>query len=191
MILSNLDKLAVADGRHLQEICGLGGVRNTNRILHRLESDGYLRSFKRPQKVYALSKRGRELIGSERKVNGRYAEHALMRNDAYLALGMPKDWRVEESVKFQSRTGRKRFTPDATCTYNGRLTFVEIDRTQLMSENRKKIALYAEVQQIFRSNGKQPPAVRYYTVSGVRAERLRKIASEENCEIVIDEICRA
>lgn len=186
MILSNLDKLVVADGRHLQEICGLGGVRNTNRILHRLESDGYLRSFKRPQKVYALSKRGRELIGSDRKVNGRYVDHALLRNDAYLALDMPKDWRVEESVKFRSRTGKKRFTPDATCTYNNRLTFVEIDRTQRMSENRKKFALYAEVQQVFRSSRKQPPVVRYYTISGVRAERLRKIAKDYDAHIIVE-----
>ncbi|GGJ49581.1 hypothetical protein GCM10007111_09660 [Virgibacillus kapii] len=180
-ILSKLDELAVADGRQLQEICALGGKRNTNRILARIESEGYLRSFRRQQKVYVLSKKGREVIGSERKVSsGGYLEHALMRNDIYLALDQPKDWRIECPVTYTGKYNRKqRIIPDVLTTVKRRLTLIEIDRTQRMQENRKKIELYADLQaRYYRKTMKTPPAVRFYTVSDVRAEKLRRIVRE-------------
>ncbi|WP_272031236.1 replication-relaxation family protein [Oceanobacillus kimchii] len=181
-ILCKLDELAVADGRQLQEICALGGTRNTNRILARIESDGYLRSFRRQQKVYVLSKKGREVIGSDRKVSSGYLEHALIRNDIYLALGMPTDWRIEAPVTYTGKYNRKyRIIPDVITTVKSRLMFIEVDRAQRIQENRKKIELYADLQaRYYRKTMKSPPAVRFYTVSDVRAEKLRRIVREVN-----------
>ncbi|SET69569.1 Replication-relaxation [Oceanobacillus limi] len=183
-ILSSLNKLVFATRSQLQTACNLGGVRNANRILARLESDNLIRSIRWQQKIYGLTKEGRELIGEDNKTpfKRRYVEHTILCNEAYLALDMPTDWETEREASFRGKYGKVRFVSDATFTQGGRRWFVEIDRTQRMTENRKKIETYAELQSVHARAKKRPPYVKFYGIDTARVDRLREMMAEEGVE---------
>jgi hypothetical protein len=182
-ILLRLAKFEYATRPMLQDALSLGGERNANRILGRLESDKLIRSFRREKKVYALTKKGAGMIGIDDLKQARepYVQHILHRGQTWLDLGRPANWQVERPIKFASY----RIIPDAMFTDNIRHHFVEIDRTQRMAVNRDKLKAYALLQHLHRQGSKEPPAVHYVTISETRAKKLRKIAEEEKARIIL------
>jgi hypothetical protein len=60
----------------------------------------------------------------------------------YLFYDRPKDWKVEQEIRIKPHgmiNVDRYIRPDATFTRNGRYHFLEVDRTQSMGENQKKI----------------------------------------------------
>lgn len=184
MILSRLNKMTYATRSQLQDACGLGGARNANRILSRLEVDGLLKSVRWRQKIYGLTKEGRYLLDDDYSPSyaREYIEHTLLSNEAYLSLDMPEDWRTEQNMSFRTSKGKALFTPDANCEYEGRKTFIEVDRYQRMSVNREKVATYSELQLLYKKNGKIPPLIKFYGICPTRVERIWRMLSDANVE---------
>lgn len=175
-----MDKLQFATREHLRQLHDLAGVRNANRILSELETAKLIQSFRKEAKIYSLAKAGRDLIGSTQEVARKvsYIEHALLRNDAYLRLGMPDDWRTEERMRFKVHGETVSITPDATFSHGNIMTFIEIDRTQSMRENRKKLERYAHLLPLIEQQFSKPPIVVFFTVSDSRKRRIKQACDE-------------
>lgn len=168
-ILSRLDELTYATRDQLQVIENLGGSRNAHRILFRMEKEKSIASVRMERKVYYLSNKGKERIGSKQgKLERSWIAHTLMRNDLYIKLGMPDSWRNEQPIKW----GDKQIIPDATFFKGGQYNFVEIDNTQTMRTNEDKIQLYKDLSHVIFKQYKHHPTLIWYTLSDVRKEKL-------------------
>lgn len=87
-ILLRLDEFNFATRKQLQVAENLGGDRNAQRVLQRMEKDRTISSVRREQKIYYLSNRGKEVIGSNQsKLKRNKIKHTLMRNDFYIEAG--------------------------------------------------------------------------------------------------------
>lgn len=144
--------------------------------------------------VYYLNPQGRELVGSKTEVKwSLQAEHHLMRNDVYIHYGMPGDWKVEKRFSFKPAVGDEKWiVPDARFQKDEFWVFVEIDRTQSMGENEKKINRYKEFSPIlFDAQGRKPHLV-FYTVTEIRRNQLKKLCDTAglSCEILTKEDLR-
>lgn len=140
--------------------------------------------------VYYLSQKGRELIGAEHEVKwSLQVEHHLLRNDMYLHYGCPKDWEVEQTIEFKHTEGlthkELKIIPDATFTKDGSFHFLEVDRTQSMFENKKKIELYQALNPAIQAQYEHVPVIVFYTLTPFRQQRLRDICNQANlnCEV--------
>ncbi|MEN2468221.1 replication-relaxation family protein, partial [Ornithinibacillus sp. JPR2-1] len=103
-ILLSLKKLDYLTAKQLNKIHDLKSDRNARRILQQMSS--YLSSFYDGQKIYYLSKEGREKINCNIiRTKITTAKHYLMRNDLYIHLKQPANWRNE--VKMISGEGTK------------------------------------------------------------------------------------
>ena len=83
-ILHSLDRFGFLSRSHLQKLHRLGGDRNAQKVLKRMEE--YLYSFREDGygAVYYLNKVGRQMIGSNKVVKRTLqVRHALMRNDFF------------------------------------------------------------------------------------------------------------
>lgn len=116
------------------------------------------------------------MIGEELRKGG-HIEHALLRNEAWLALGKPKDWRIEAAFKFGPRT----IIPDAISQEGANLRIIEIDRKQKADVNREKLRTYADLQRAYRQHGRVEPEVIFVTITEGRAMMLRKMAEDTGC----------
>lgn len=101
--------------------------------------------------------------------------HTLMRNDLYITLGMPADWRKEVPVTW----GDNRLIPDATFKRSGEYHFVEIDNQQTMATNIEKIKKYKELSRVIFAQYNHTPTLIWYTISEVRHRKLT-----ETCESI-------
>lgn len=138
-ILLSLRKLDFLNREQLTRIHRLGSVRNANRILK--EMSPYLSSFREDEQstIYFLNKEGREYVSCEKvRRKNKFVNHYLMRNDFYIYMGFPHDWQNE--IKVSDGT----FTIDCDCYFNkdGKYQFLEVDSTQKMNINKKKIEQY-------------------------------------------------
>lgn len=134
----SLKKLDYLNRDQLSKIHRLGKVRNTNRILKDLSP--YLSCFRDEYStIYYLNKEGREYVNSNkiRKKNS-FVGHVIMRNDFYIYMGYPSDWKNEVKIK----DGEFQVICDAWFRRNDRYHFLEVDCTQKMKENRKKVEQY-------------------------------------------------
>lgn len=137
-ILTSLNELGYLGTSQIQRLHDLGGRRNTNRILN--DMSGYLSSFQLDEMVYYLSAKGRQEIGSNvvrKRTN--LVTHFLLRNEVYIKY-RPSYWRAEFPIKF----GEKTIIPDAIFKLDAQFVFLEVDNTQSMQANKKKIELYKE-----------------------------------------------
>lgn len=176
-ILLSLDELTYATRKQLQIINGLGGERNAQRILQRMERDKSINSIRTEQKVYFLSNRGKEKIGSNQgELNKRLITHTLMRNDLYIKLGMPNEWFKERPVKW----GENKLIPDATFIKKGEYHFVEIDNQQTMKINIEKIKKYKELSHVVFQQYNHTPTLIWYTVSTIRKQKIKEICQKYN-----------
>lgn len=168
-ILLRLDKFNFLTRKQLQAMEDLAGDRNAHRILNDMEKDKLLLSYRMEQKVYYMSNRGKERIGSNQgDLKKGQIKHTLMRNDLYIKLGMPIDWRNEKP----STWGDNRIVPDATFKRNGEFYFVEVDNLQTMRTNIDKIKMYKDLGTAVFNQFKHHPTVIWYTLSETRKEKL-------------------
>ena len=166
-ILYSLDKLGYATTSQLRIIHSLGSPRNAQRIMKRLAP--YVHSRKIDEYVFYLSKKGRELVGSDIKRKATMQlQHAIMRSQAYINFNYPKLWLMEFPIKVNDEVF---CIPDVTFAYdtNSARCFVEIDCHQHMRNNYKKMDKYQELNVI--ANGKLPSVV-WITRTAYRKERL-------------------
>ena len=78
-----------------------------------------------------------------------------------------------------------RLVPDATFTVEGKHHFVEIDNTQKMQENRKKIELYAKLNPLIKRQFGHDPVLIFYTVTDLRRAKLKEYCKEKNVNCLI------
>ena len=169
-ILLTLDKLGYATRKQLQIICNLAGDRNASRILRRMELDKSIQSLRMEYKVYSLTYRGKERIGSSTDVRTGHVEHTLMRNDLYIRLGMPRDWKTEMEIMYNDQ--QERMVCDAVFSKNSEWQFVEVDNQQTMKNNYNKLKNYSIMRKdIFRQFNHHPTVI-WYTVSETRKQKL-------------------
>ncbi|WP_018664636.1 replication-relaxation family protein [Heyndrickxia acidiproducens] len=187
-ILLSLDKLGFATRTQLQQIHDLGSTRNALDVLKRMGE--YLQVKRHAPRnnvnVYYLNQKGRELIGSEKE--RKYSletEHFLMRNDMYIYYGFPDDFQIERDVAFQSGLAKKVIRPDARFSKDGTIYFLEVDRTQNMTTNKKKIATYAELSPLITIQYKKCPIIIFYTSIAARKDTIEKLcrAAKLNVEV--------
>ena len=176
-ILMSLDKLVYANRKQLQIVNDLKGERNAQRILQRMEKDKMISSIRTEQKIYFLSNRGKERIGSNQgELNKKLLVHTLMRNDLYIKLGMPKSWIKEKPIKVD---GEVFLIPDASFNKEGKLYFVEIDNQQTMKTNVEKVMKYKKL-----SSAGDFTLV-WYTLSEIRKQKIKEACTKAGLKYVI------
>lgn len=135
-----------------------------------MESDRLIGSVRRESKVYYLAGKGGDLIGRENpRLKRSQIDHAVLRNDLYLRLGLPANWKKEVEIKLNSN---KVLVADAAFTEGDRMYFIEIDVNSSMQANNSKIKRYAEIVR----NLNCPSTIIWYTLIEARKKILR-----ENC----------
>jgi Replication-relaxation len=124
----------------------LKSVRNANRVLKSM--DEYLNSFRNDiEKVYYLSKKGREYIGasaSKARAKTQNVGHFLTRNQLYVHLNQPRTWQNEMKLK----VGDFYVMCDAKFEENGMPVFVEVDCQQHMIINKSKADKYRKLKEL-------------------------------------------
>lgn len=170
-ILLRLHELNFATRRQLQILENLGGDRNAHRILHRMEKEKLISSIRYEKKIYYLSNRGKERVGSNKsKLQRDKIKHTLMRNDLYIMLGMPSTWENDKTVTFNNEV----IIPDAIYKEKGIYHFVEIDNVQTMKTNIEKIKKYKELFRIIFNEYRQHPVLVWYSLSDFRKQKLKE-----------------
>ena len=131
----------------------------------------YVTSFRDTENVYYLSKYGRDRVDSQviRKKTLQ-ARHYLMRNDVYIAEGLPVEWKNEMKLEVK---GKVKVVADAVFKRSGTLHIVEVDHTQLMSQNRLKIEKYKKLLSL--NVFKSPPVFVWITTTEYRRKQLTKL----------------
>lgn len=184
-ILSSCDRFGFLTTSQIQRLHNLGGRRNTTRILN--DMGDLLSSFREGETVYYLSAKGRREIGSHNvKRRTQTAQHTIMRNELIIAE-RPEYWRPEYSVKWDG----KEIVADAIFRKGGVYTFVEIDLTQSMAANERKIASYRELRDTGRWQARygEFPAILYVTTTEHRRARLKAVLDGVKAEVMtFDEI---
>lgn len=97
----------------------------------------------------------------------------------YLYYYCPKDWRIEEPIEFQYKEGLTyveiTLVPDATFTLEGKYYFLEVDRTQSMADNKRKIELYSKLSPSMKEQFHHTPTLVFYTTTPLRREKLKNL----------------
>ncbi|RDW18058.1 hypothetical protein CWR48_10665 [Oceanobacillus arenosus] len=182
-ILLSFEILTYATRKQLQIINNLGGDRNAHRILHEMEKDNLISSLRTEQKIYYLSNRGKERIGSSQgELKKSQLVHTLMRNDLYILLGQPSDWKKEKPIKVN---GEVFLIPDASCMIKGEHHFIEIDNQQTMKTNIEKIKKYKELSPAIFQQYNHTPTLIWYTLSDIRRGKLKEVCDKIGVKYVI------
>jgi len=123
----------------LMKIHRIKSVRNANHVLKNLSP--YLSSFREDSNptIYYLNKEGRKYVNCEKiRRKNKFVNHYLMRNDFYIYMGYPHEWENEMKVS----DGTFEVICDSYFKKDGKYHFLEVDCTQKMSVNKKKIEQY-------------------------------------------------
>lgn len=162
----------------LRRLIDLGGLRNAQITVQRMEREGYVKTFRADrEKVLYLSKKGREEAGGgvERKKT-LAVHHFLMRNDVYIRV-RPERWKNEPTYNLNGDVIR----PDALFAKGEKRYFLEVDRTQSMSENRAKVKAYGELRRAMRERF---PRIMFVTTTEFRRAELRKALRGFDAEVL-------
>lgn len=138
-ILLSLKKQDFLNRDQLMKIHRIESVRNANRILKELSP--FLSSFREDIKptIYYLNKEGRKYVNTEKiRRKNKFVNHYLMRNDFYIYMGYPYEWENEMKVS----DGTFEIICDSYFKKDEKYHFLEVDYTQKMSVNKKKIEQY-------------------------------------------------
>lgn len=137
--------------------------------------------------VYYLNKEGRDWIGATREVKYSYLiEHYLLRNELFIHYGCPKTWVVEKRTHFKViGQPEKSICPDARFQKEGVWHFIEVDRTQSMAENRKKILEYGELSPLIEKDLGSKPVIIFYTIKSSRQAKLKELCKEAGVDCVV------
>jgi hypothetical protein len=189
-----LDKLGYATRKQLQVIHRLGSDRNAQRFLTNMEDEGFIKSNRYEMKVYSLTTKGKNIIGSNKEVTTNQLEHNLMRNDLYIFYQMPLNWRSEAPIQFNVGHTLKEngalqadiitIIPDATFQKENKYFFIEVDHTQSLQKNKKKIEKYAELDRKLKRRNERMELI-FYTLSSIRKKHIEMIGEKEGIKITV------
>lgn len=172
--------------KHLQQIHDLKSYRNACRVVNQLKPYVHETFFEREKVIY-LNKEGLELIGSEKEIKkSTQMAHSLLRNEVYIYFGCPYDWQNEYAIEANLRppsnfeihclgvklNNKKKVVCDAVYKRNGYLHLVEIDNTQSMAENKRKIEAYREVLPQVKEN---VPILYFFTTTEIRKRKFEEL----------------
>src|SRR5690625_4573414 len=108
-----------------------------------MEKDNLIKSTMHERKIYYITNKGNDFIGKgNTRLNKTEIQHALMRNDLYIELGMPDSWKKEAPIVVNDEVV---LISDARFKRNNQYYFVEVDNKQAMRTNIEKIKKYKEV----------------------------------------------
>jgi hypothetical protein len=177
----SLKKLDYLSRSQIQKIHRLGSDRNARRILQELEP--YVSHFRDGEKIYYLSKHGRERVNCE-KVRKRtlQARHYLMRNDVYIAYNYPVTWKNEMKISVPDLVT---VISDAMFKAEKIIHLVEVDHLQRMPKNRKKIESYQKLKRsgVFEQNYGHFPRLLWVTTTEHRRKELERLCEGLNVKI--------
>lgn len=161
--------------------------RNTCRIISTQLRPYIHETYFNKEKVIYLNKKGRELIASDKdeiKVSVQTI-HSLLRNEVYIYFQCPYDWENEYKltahieqpnhfgISFQglSLSNKKTVISDAVFKRNGYFYLIEVDNTQDMRKNQKKIETYREVLPNYKED---TPCLCFFTQTEARKKKLEE-----------------
>jgi Replication-relaxation len=175
----------------LQIIHNLKSDRNALKVLGEMKE--YLHVKPSPERsnenIYYLNKNGCEYVGqNEERRWVQSVEHYLMRNDLFIHYQQPNPFNIEPEIVLREGMTQKIIKPDATFIRDNQYYFLEVDRTQKMNENKKKLESYAELFPLIKSTLKQTPILVFYTLSHIRKDKISGWCNEMNLPFEI--ICR-
>ncbi|WP_165886795.1 replication-relaxation family protein [Scopulibacillus darangshiensis] len=183
----SLSSLGFASRSQLQKVHSLGSDRNACRVMSELKQ--YVNKFVDGESIFYLNKKGAQVIGHpgaamSKKMN---YTHTLMRNDLYIYYGQPDLWKNEPRFKVVEQG--LIVQPDAFFKHDrtGQRMFVEIDHTQYMVANVKKLERYKQLSDsraVHKQFGYFPEIV-WLTISNVRRERLEAAANKLKLKIKV------
>ncbi|WP_305142491.1 replication-relaxation family protein [Geobacillus thermoleovorans] len=181
-----MNSLQALSRSQIQHMFDLGSKRNANRILQGLRE--YTHTKRIGEDVYYLNKAGAEMVGGEVTVRRNSPlEHIVMRNDIYIFYHYPRDWKPEAKTRWKE--GRKEYSivSDARFTYHNQMYFLEVDITQKMVENKRKIERYAYLFRFIQRQQLGEPLLLFYTVSNMKKRQIEAIAKEYGvpCECLL------
>jgi Replication-relaxation len=133
------------------------------------------------ENVYYLNQNGCELIGQKEERRWvQSVEHYLMRNDLFIYYEQPTPFDIEPDITFSQGMTQKIIKPDAAFIQDSRHYFLEVDRTQKMLENKKKIEHYTQLFPLIKSTLKQTPILVFYTNSKIRKDKITNWCKQSN-----------
>lgn len=86
---------------------------------------------------------------------------------------------IEEKIEFAEGLSQYVLIPDATFTLETKFCFVEIDRTQSMADNKKKIDLYGKLNNAMQRQYGYQPTIIFYTLTKLRQDKLREYCKQK------------
>lgn len=139
------------------------------------------------QKVYYLSNKGKERIGSNQSdLKRNKIIHTLMANDLFIRLDQPRTWEIEEPSKWTINNGEEQILiPDARFKASGKMYFVEIDNKQTMKRNIDKIKRYKELSYVMKQQLKYTPTLIWYTLTDNRKKKLEAACLKQGVEFKV------
>lgn len=185
-ILYALNDLQALSRSQIQHMFDLGSKRNANRILSGIRE--YAHTKRIGEDVYYLNKKGAEMVGGEATIRRNSPlEHIVMRNDIYIFYHYPADWKAEAKTRWKEGGKEYSIVSDARFTYRGKMCFLEVDITQKMVENKRKIERYAYLFRFIQRQQLGEPVLLFYTVSAVKKRQIEAVAKEYGvpCECLL------
>jgi hypothetical protein len=184
-LLTTIDRLGVVKIKHLLEIHDLKSYRNACRIINTQLRPYIHETYFQKEKIIYLNKKGRDLIASDKPEFevSLQAIHSLLRNEVYIHFKCPKDWRNEYTLEVNIKPKNnfdimlKGFTPidkkkivsDAAFKRNSYLHVIEVDNTQDMRINKKKIEMYKDILPAYKE---ETPILYFFTQTESRKKKL-------------------
>lgn len=178
-----MDRLDYLTTTQLRELHNLGGQRNAQRILANMEKEKLVSSFHLDEKIYYLAAAGRKMVDSV-KVRKRTLNvpHFIIRNSAYIRF-RPSQWLSEAKIQW----GDSIVVPDAFYVLNQQHYFLEVDCTQSMKQNQKKIDQYKSLKEsgLYQKKYGTFPTVMFVTTTEHRQKRLRSYLDGLKAEVLL------
>ncbi|WOD61745.1 replication-relaxation family protein [Niallia taxi] len=182
-ILRSLKMLDFLTRSQIQRIHDLKSDRNAQRVLKQMEE--YLNVIKDGEYIYYLNAKGRELVDCNkvRKRTGN-VQHYIMRNHLYIAFRCPKTWLNERRIISKSVSGKEEIkcVADAVFMKGDAHCIVEVDNTQTMKRNEKKIEKYRILRQR-NSFGMMAPHFIWITTTEHRRKELIELHKGLNIQV--------
>ena len=102
-------------------------------------------------------------------------EHALMRNDFYIMMGMPAGWQIEKKfIINEGREDEETIIFDALYKRGGEFHLVEIDNAQPIKNNFEKMKKFSKISKLVFENHRHTPTYMYYTKTEYRKAKLEE-----------------
>lgn len=183
-ILLSLKQFDYLNIKQMQKMHELKSYRNAHRVVCQLQL--YMSVFKDDgTNVYYLNKRGRESVNAtkiRRKLTT--TKHYMMRNDLFIHLEMPDQWKSEIRIKYEKSNNKITVVADAHYIKNNKHYIVEIDNQQTMKKNKIKIDKYRRL--IEKGVFKGMPKFIWVTTTSYRQECLLELCEGLDVDVYLE-----